>query len=98
MNLVLFSRKWMLSLLSRKHSHRLLTSLFKCFSISVNVYVKKQGKSHQRIVIDLKAQLVLYDSCISEKAKGQELILEAHHTTFSRCLNTYFIWLLRMPD
>ena len=35
MDLVLSSPKWMLSLLSRNHSHRLLKSLFKCVSISV---------------------------------------------------------------
>ena len=35
MDLVLSSPKWMLSLLSSNHSHRLLKSLFKCFSILV---------------------------------------------------------------
>ena len=35
MDLVLYSPKWMLSLLSRNHSHSLLKSLFKCFSILV---------------------------------------------------------------
>ena len=32
---ILFSPNWMLSLLSRNYSHRLLKSLFNCFSISV---------------------------------------------------------------
>ena len=35
MDLVLSTPKWMLSLLKRNHSHKLLKSLFKCFSISV---------------------------------------------------------------
>ena len=68
------------------------------FQFRWHVYVERQGKSHQRIVIDLKTQLVSYHWRISEKAKDQELILEANCKKFSRCLNTYFLCLLRMPD
>ena len=61
-------------------------------------YVERQAKSHQRIVIDLLTQLVSYHWRISEKEKSQELTIEAHHTKFSRCFNTYFQCLLKMPD
>ena len=60
------------------------------FQFRRHVYVQRQGKSYQRIVIDLITQLASYHWHISEKAKGQVLTREAHHTNFSRCLNAYF--------
>ena len=37
-----------------------------------HVYVERQSKSHQRIVVDLMTQLVSYHWRISKNAKGQE--------------------------
>ena len=64
-----------------------------------HVYVERQCKSKSSAYSNRSDDTACFISLTYiKKAKGQELTLDAHHTKFSKCLNTYFQCLLKMPD